>query len=98
MVNGFLEQSLFLPLMASARRRAKKPPSSAGRGKALTTARLMLTMAANWNKPDRSDLAISEPTATMATGPVKFSAVLEKFVTICWRPAACHSCAKHADN
>ncbi len=72
-----------LPLTASARRRARKPPSSAGRGSALTTARLMFTMAANWNKPDRSDLAISEPTATIATGPVKFSEVLAKLVKIC---------------
>ena len=72
-----------LPLTASANRRARKPPSRAGRGKAFTTARLMLTMAANWKRPDRSDLAISEPTATMATGPVTFSAVLAKLKKIC---------------
>ena len=76
------------PLTASYNRRAKNPPSNAGSGRALTTAKLMFTMAANWNKPDRSDLAISEPTATMATGPVRFSDVLAKFEKICCKPAA----------
>ena len=47
----------------------------------------MLTMAANWKRPDKSDLAISEPTATIATGPDTPSAVFEKLVNICWRPA-----------
>ena len=71
------------PLTASARSRARKPPSKAGSGNAFTTARLMFTMAANWNRPDRSDLAICEPTATMATGPETPSAVFWKLVTIC---------------
>ena len=58
-----------------------------GSGSRLTTARLMLTMAANWNRPDTSARATSAPTATIATGPDTASAVFAKLNTICCRPA-----------
>lgn len=63
-------RGIFLPpLAASTRISASDPPSRAGNGRRLITARLRLITAANWNSPSELDLATSAPTAIMATGP-----------------------------
>jgi hypothetical protein len=54
-----------------------------GRGRMLMTARLIFKIAANWKRPLMSDLATSAPTATMATGPDRFSFVFSKLKTSC---------------
>jgi hypothetical protein len=58
-----------------------------GRGRILMTARLMLRMAANWNRLAMSDLATSAPAATIATGPDSDSLLFSKLVTTCCKPA-----------
>mmetsp|Transcript_17353 Transcript_17353/g.48126 ORF Transcript_17353/g.48126 Transcript_17353/m.48126 type:complete len:253 (+) Transcript_17353:793-1551(+) len=46
----------------------------------------MFTMAQNWNRPAESVFAISDPAATMATGPDSWPATPKKFVTMLFRP------------
>lgn len=58
-----------------------------GRGKALTIAKLTLTMAANWRREAASLRATSAPAATMAKGPETASLVCLKLVTTERRPA-----------
>mmetsp|Transcript_11545 Transcript_11545/g.49755 ORF Transcript_11545/g.49755 Transcript_11545/m.49755 type:complete len:339 (-) Transcript_11545:593-1609(-) len=66
--------SFFPPRSASTAMRSRKPPSSAGSGRMLTTARLMLMTDANWYRPLRSDPRMtSAPTPTIAIGPLTLS-------------------------
>mmetsp|Transcript_36656 Transcript_36656/g.81575 ORF Transcript_36656/g.81575 Transcript_36656/m.81575 type:complete len:283 (-) Transcript_36656:607-1455(-) len=78
--------SFLPPLAASTASSTRYPPSRAGSGRILTAARLMLTIAQNWNSPAASVRAISEPAATMATGPDSWPTIFEKFVTIWTSP------------
>mmetsp|Transcript_3332 Transcript_3332/g.6919 ORF Transcript_3332/g.6919 Transcript_3332/m.6919 type:complete len:246 (-) Transcript_3332:756-1493(-) len=78
--------TFFPPRAASTSSSSRYPPSSAGSGSTFTTARLMFTIAANWNRPAMSFRATSAPTATIAMGPDTWSLVAAKLKMICWRP------------